>query len=187
MSRGAGNVMRRVLIVLAELGHDRRVVTSYDALATAIYGIDNPTTSQKSAVARAARRLEQRGLVEIFTWEHNQRRRFVGLSPWVPPAAMVVSRWGSETRPFVDKLAETVEVLKSLAEEDLFKVAEGNDPIDPTRRQLIVGDDATYVVTRRDPMVTPNQAHPVEQDPSSDDARRYRFLVRVADDRRTSK
>lgn len=88
MSRGHGQLMQvtlQILIGLADKGLDDRI--TYQLLALDVFGAAQPTTSQRSSLDRATRRLAEQGLVRITTDELDVRRRLVRADPLLLIAA----------------------------------------------------------------------------------------------------
>jgi hypothetical protein len=141
VSRGPGQIMRKVLVfvVAASVDEDRTFMLSYEALASAIYETNAPSSTQVSAVGRATRQLERDGFVEIYAWEDDLRRRFVGVSPWLGPAMEInkVAQIGRGTSPLGDlKLA--IATLKQLVEDGLVEFTVDDVPVHPRMRRLSV-------------------------------------------------
>jgi Ethanolamine utilization protein EutJ (predicted chaperonin) len=85
MGRGPGKVMRRLLEeVHAESEEwDRGYLgVSMTTLARVIYETDEPTAAQRSAVSRAAHRLQDLGEVEVFRGDEDDWRQvYVARAP----------------------------------------------------------------------------------------------------------
>jgi hypothetical protein len=74
-----------ILIGWAAEGFDD--VVTYELLAVGVFDTDRPTTSQRSSLARAVRRLAAQGLVRIATDERDARRKLLRADPLILIAA----------------------------------------------------------------------------------------------------
>jgi hypothetical protein len=74
-----------ILIGWADEGFDD--VVTYKLLTVGVFDTDRPTTSQRSSLARAVRRLAAQGLVRIDTDERDTRRKLLRADPLVLIAA----------------------------------------------------------------------------------------------------
>ena len=68
-----------ILVGLADKGEDDYITN--ELLAVGVFNTDRPTTSQRSSLTRATRRLAEQGLVRITTDERDARRKLVRADP----------------------------------------------------------------------------------------------------------
>jgi hypothetical protein len=116
MGRGPGNVMKWMIVIVVEVHEAGGGRLTYETLARGIYRTAAPTPSELAAVARAARRLESKGFLQIYTWQDDRRRKVVGPSPWLLPAATLLSSGlNMGNKSWFAEIKTTIDVLRELA------------------------------------------------------------------------
>jgi hypothetical protein len=130
-------VLQYVAIDQVELGG----YLTYRELAQLVYelGGGSPTKAQLSAVARAARKLEQDFMVEIYAEASDQRTKVVGLSPWVRFATIIPRDVvAPSSASWYSTLKVRVAALRTLVEIGAITFSVGEETVTPHERPLIV-------------------------------------------------
>jgi hypothetical protein len=145
VSRGPGEIMKTVLLAVCTAEEHLGGLPSYHTLAAGVYQTETPSRAQLSAVARAARRLEEDGFVEIYAWEDDLRRKFVGTSPWLYLACLLLheAELGEmeldlETGSNFVTIKRAIELLQHMVEDGLIVCRAGEEPVVPGLRRLTV-------------------------------------------------